>query len=278
MHIAENFNARQDASMPDSTTNHALALEWTSEQLLRIDEVEFYLTVDLDELHAHESRTNHFLLGKTRSMIDAVRALRDTESIRRILDVGIFKGGSAALYTKLFVPEKLVAVEYLPQPVEALERFIVDNDLAARLIPYYGTDQSDPQAMGRILEREFPDRNVDLIVDDASHFYCESRATVNLTMPYLRPRGLYILEDWGWAHWPGDTWQKSKAIPSSKPALSNLVFELCMLCASRPDIVSNIFVTENTVVLRRGDAALAPGTFDIGRHYLCRDRWFKPIM
>jgi hypothetical protein len=265
--------------MPDSTTNHApLALEWTSEQLLRIDEVEFYLTVDLDELHAHESRTNHFLLGKTRSMIDAVRALRDTESIRRILDVGIFKGGSAALYTKLFVPEKLVAVEYLPQPVEALERFIVDNDLAARLIPYYGTDQSDPQAMGRILEREFPDRNVDLIVDDASHFYCESRATVNLTMPYLRPRGLYILEDWGWAHWPGDTWQKSKAIPSSKPALSNLVFELCMLCASRPDIVSSIFVTENTVVLRRGDAALAPGTFDIGRHYLCRDRWFKPIM
>jgi len=98
------------------------------------------------------------------------------------------------------------------------------------------------------------------------------------TLPYLRPRGLYILEDWAWAHWPGDTWQKSKAIPSSKPALSNLVFELCMLCASRPDIVSDIAVTTNTVVLRRGDAALTPGTFDIGQHYLCRDRWFKPIM
>jgi hypothetical protein len=280
MHTAANFNARQDASMPDSIpTNHApLALEWSSEKLLRIDEVEFYLTVDLDDLHAHESRTNHFLLGKTRPMVDAVLALRDTESIGRILDVGIFKGGSAALYMKVFAPEKLVAVEYMPQPVEALARFIADNDLASRLIPYYRTDQSDAQAMGRILATEFPDRNVDLIVDDASHFYLESRATVNLTLPYLRPRGLYILEDWGWAHWPGETWQKSRAIPASKPALSNLVFELCMLCASRPDIVSDIALTRNTVVLRRGDAALTPGTFDIGQHYLCRDRWFKPIM
>ena len=94
--------------MPAISTNPApLALEWTSEQLLRIDEVEFYLTVDLDDLHAHESRTNHFLLGKTRPMVDAVLALRDTESIRRILDVGIFKGGSAALYMKVFAPEKL---------------------------------------------------------------------------------------------------------------------------------------------------------------------------
>ena len=266
--------------MPDSLpTNHApLALEWTSEHVLRIDEVEFYTTVDLEDLHAHESRANHFLLGKTRPMIDAVLALRDTESIRRILDVGIFKGGSAALYVKLFAPEKLVAVEYMPKPVEALARFIADNDLVSRLIPYYGTNQSDAQAMGRILATEFPDRNVDLIVDDASHFYFESRATVNLTLPYLRPRGLYILEDWGWAHWAGDTWQKSKAIPSSKPALSNLLFELCMLCASRPDIVSDIAVTTDTVVLRRGDAELPVGTFDIGQHYLCRDRWFKPIM
>ena len=46
-------------------------------------------------------------------------ALRDQVDIRRILDVGIFKGGSAALYAKLFQPEKL-AIEYMPQPVEAL--------------------------------------------------------------------------------------------------------------------------------------------------------------
>ena len=50
-----------------------------------------------------------------------------------------------------------------------------------------------------------------------------------------------------------------------------------MLCASRPDIVARISVTQSTVVVRRGAADLAPG-FDIGRHYLCRDRWFKPAL
>ena len=159
--------------MPNPATTEAvtptrapLALEWASDHLLRIDDVEFYLTVDLDELHAHQSRRNHFLLGKTRPMLDAVLALRDTENIGRILDVGIFKGGSAALYMSVFAPQKLVAVEYLPRPVEALAQFIADNDLASRLIPYYGTDQSDARAMSRILATEFPDRNIDLIVDE----------------------------------------------------------------------------------------------------------------
>jgi len=252
--------------------------EWIAEHLLRIDDVEFHLTVDLDELHAHPSRTNHFLLGKTRAMVDDILALRNSERIQKILDIGIFKGGSAALYTKVFAPEKLVAIEFLPTPVDALAQFISDNDLRDRLVPCYGTDQADPRAMGKILANQFPARDIDLIVDDASHRYFESRATLNLTLPYLRPDGLYILEDWGWAHWPGDVWQKSRAFPSSQPALSNLVVELCMLCASRPDIVARISVTPNTVVVRRGAADLVPGTFDIGRHYLCRDRWFKPAL
>jgi hypothetical protein len=133
----------EPANAQDASTRPPLVLEWTGDHLLRIEDVEFYLTVGLDDLHAHESRRNHFLLGKTRPMIDAVLALRDTENIGRILDIGIFKGGSAALYMKLFAPEKLVAIEYMPQPVEPLAQFIADNDLASRLIPYYGTDQSN---------------------------------------------------------------------------------------------------------------------------------------
>ena len=261
---------------PAATSHHSL--EWLSDHLLKIDGVEFYLTVGLDELHSHESQPNHFLLGKTRAMVEDVLALRKQERIDRILDIGVFKGGSAALYNKVFQPAKLIAIEYLATPVDALTRFITDNGLEDRLIPYYGTDQSDVAAMGAILAREFPNRDIDLVVDDASHFYFESRATVNLVLPYLRPGGLYILEDWAWAHWPGDTWQKGRAIPLAKPALSNLVFELTMLCASRRDIVESISITSNTAVFRRGDASLEVGRFNISEHYLCRDRWFKPTL
>jgi hypothetical protein len=73
-------------------------------------------------------------------------------------------------------------------------------------------------------------------------------------------------------------WQKSRAIPSVKPALSNLLVEVMMLCASRPDIVGSLSITPNSAVLRRGAAVLDPAGFDIGRHYLCRDRWFKPML
>ena len=62
------------------------------------------------------------------------------------------------------------------------------------------------------------------------------------------------------------------------PAMSNLLIELFMLCASRPDIVKNLFVTPATITLRRGPAAQAPTGFDIGKHYLTRDRWFKPML
>ena len=76
-------------------------LQWMDDRLLRIDDVEFYLSVGLDELHSHQSRTNHFLLGKTRRMIEDVLTLRENEDVRKVLDVGIFKGGSAVLYTPL---------------------------------------------------------------------------------------------------------------------------------------------------------------------------------
>lgn len=62
------------------------------------------------------------------------------------------------------------------------------------------------------------------------------------------------------------------------PASSNLLIELFMLCASRPDIVKNIFITKETIVVRRGTASLEPGAFDIGKNYLCRNRWFKPTL
>ena len=253
-------------------------LEWVTDQLLRLDGIEFYLATASREMLGHESKRDHFLLGKVRSMVEEVAALREREQIKRILDVGIFKGGSAALYAKLFEPEKLVAVDFAGTPVDALTEFIREHGFEGRVTPCYGVNQADERAMGDILASHFPARNIDLIVDDASHRYIETRKTFNLALPYLRSDGLYIIEDWGWAHWKGEEWQKSQVFPNWLPAMSNLLIELFMLCASRPDIVKNLYVTPATIVLRRGPATLEPNGFDIGKCYLCRDRWFKPML
>ena len=221
-------------------------LQWVNDQLLRLDDIEFSLATATGEMLKSESKHGHFLLGKERAMVEDVAALREREQIKRILDVGILKGGSTALYAKLFEPEKLVAIDIASKPVDALTAFIREHGFEGRVTPYYGVNQADEQALGRILAANFPAQDIDLIVDDASHLYFETRRTFNLTLPYLRSGGLYIIEDWGWAHWQGDEWQKSQMFPSVLPAMSNLLIELFMLCASRPDIVKNLFVTRAT--------------------------------
>jgi SAM-dependent methyltransferase len=182
-------------------------------------------------------------------LIDDLLKIKETSHIERIVDLGIFKGGSMALYALLFEPVKLVGIEYSPDLVVPLRDFIDRYGLAESVRPYYGTNQADDARVRSIVDGEFEGADIDLIVDDASHFYFESRASFNTLFPYLRAGGLYVLEDWGWAHWPGDVWQKNQVFEAIRPALSNFVFELCMLCASRPDLIESVHVTFNSCVV-----------------------------
>jgi hypothetical protein len=75
---------------PPSSGSQLPEPEWIDENLMRVDGVEFFVTTELDALHAHQSARNHFLLGKSRQMVDDVLALRAHERVERILDVGIF--------------------------------------------------------------------------------------------------------------------------------------------------------------------------------------------
>ena len=240
--------------MTGAIARQRLNPHWVDEKQMAIGDVSFVVTFDLDDLKSYDSSSKRFLLGKARPMVDAMVEIRDHEDIRTIVDLGIFKGGSVALYAKLFDPEKLVAIEILPDPVPALSEFIAREGLDARVKPYYGVSQADAARVEAILASEFRDQDVDLVVDDASHYYSETRASFNLIFPYLRPGGIYVVEDWGWVHWAGDTWQKSEAFPQFLPALSNLLVEVCMLCASRPDLISSVHVTASTFVIRKGDA------------------------
>ena len=62
-----------------------------------------------------------------------------------------------------------------------------------------------------------------------------------------------MLEDGGWAHWPG-VWQTSKAPWQHLPSLANMVLELAMASASKRDIVRRVEITPTMVLIHRGDA------------------------
>jgi hypothetical protein len=177
-------------------------------------------------------------------------------------------------YHKLFAPEKIVAVDLNPAPVEPLDAYVREHKLEQRIRTYHGVDQADEEKMEKILNDEAQGLLFDLVVDDASHFLRETRASFNMLFPRLAPGGFYIIEDWGWAHWDRELWQKNGGPWPNDPPLSNLVFELTMLLASRPDLIESIYLLPSYAVVKRGLGQLDPelGRFDLSGSYLNRGK------
>ena len=174
---------------------------------------------------------------------------------------------------------KVVGIDRAQVPPAALE-LASKHNLSERARYRGGIWQDDSNVVRDVLEQEFGTEPLDLIVDDASHFYRENKSTFEACFGYLRPGGRYILEDWGWAHWPDPQWQTGKHYLSGTTPLTKLVFELTMLLASRPGILSRLEIMSGScVVATRGDElpyrASIPLDFELSDRWstLCRLFW-----
>jgi predicted O-methyltransferase YrrM len=239
-----------------------------------LDATEFHLNsvrfnLDISEsMRTRESSRDAFLLAKTPELINQLIRHTQTISVERIFDIGIFKGGSVALYNELFSPKKLIAVEHATTPVAALSEYISSRNLESKIHPYYGTDQADIATMNRICDESFGTEPLDLVVDDASHFYEQTKASFNTLFPRVRPEGLYVIEDWAWNHWPGDFWKNSNGAFFGKRPLSDLVLEIVKTCAtSLEGAVKNVTITGSVAYIQRGYSKLDHG-WDVSRAYL----------
>jgi SAM-dependent methyltransferase len=251
---------------------------WIDDESFTVAGTEFLMKNNPEDLRRLQTTEDRFLLGKIRSLVENTVALRNIENIKQIVDLGIYKGGSVALYTLLFAPEKLVGIEYLPEPVEPLENFIVNKNLQQQVRTYYGVNQADSKRLKQIVALEFPNVQLDLVIDDASHQYAETKSSFETLFPMLRPGGIYIIEDWGWAHWTGDQWQKSKYFAVKSPSPTNLLIEISMLCASRPDLVASLQIEHSVITIRRGSGKFEEEEFKLEQKYLNRGKKFKAIM
>jgi hypothetical protein len=187
-----------------------------------------------------------------------------------MVDVGVYKGGSVVLYHKVFAPAKLVAIELSTTPLPSLDAYAARQSDRSVVIAR-GVNQADAAALDQVCANEFSGQPLDLVVDDASHLYAETRATFQVLFPRLRPGALYIIEDWSWAHWPGDFWQKERGGPyfRDKEPLTNLLIELALLCGSSPEVVSRVHIRQKLAFIERGPASVAPN-FELSEHYFSR--------
>lgn len=184
----------------------------------------FVITVPVKEPRLSTSEA--FTIAKNEPYLRVYEDLASAFSPRSILELGIFQGGSYVLLDKLFKPRRMSAVDISREPVAALCHYVADQE--SRFV-HFSTSQSDRKILEHIVRNELADE-LDLVVDDASHTYEQTKASFEILFPLLKPGGIYVIEDWSWAHHPN--YQSSDAPFSKHHALSNLLFEQIMLMGS----------------------------------------------
>lgn len=200
------------------------------------------------------SRPDEFLLLKTDAMLAFYQRLAGTRP-RTVMEVGMYEGGSLVYFDTLFKPERVVGLDLRREPIPALEAYRASRP---HVVTYYGRSQ-DRDGTLMAARANFP-KGIDLVVDDASHLYAQTRATFSMLFPMVTPGGHYVIEDWAWSHMPsrqapGATW-------SQQPALTNLIFELTVLAATSP-AVESVEVNRSLVCIRRGPGPFRPKMLDL---------------
>jgi hypothetical protein len=209
-----------------------------------------------------DSSPDRFVLFKSRQGVDRyveiIRALAPT----RIVELGIFRGGSTALLMELTRPKMLVAIDYEPEPVAALETYLARAGCRNACRIEYGLDQADREGVRRVLDASFGTAPLDLVIDDASHLGPQTRASFETLFPRLRAGGLYVIEDWSWhlqgLDLPGET-------------MEEFVSELLAAAGRGPGLIAGIELAWDVILVRRGRAAVDPGGFALAD-------WFERML
>jgi predicted O-methyltransferase YrrM len=213
-----------------------------------------------------KSDASDFTMMKTRGFLDHYLQ-HSEEDFTRILEIGVYQGGSYVFLDQLFRPRKITAVELSQQPIPALDDYVFRNRDRAQL--RYGVSQDDATKLAGIIETDLGGE-IDLVVDDASHFYDQTKASFRVAFPKVRPGGLYIIEDWSWSfqapfQTPDHPWREAHS-------LANLVVDLMEEMALQ-SLIDEISVTPHMMKIRRSSAPAAPVFTSTAR----RGRRYQPI-
>jgi SAM-dependent methyltransferase len=236
-------------------------VRWRSDEELEVDGTTFLLTTG----RRVPSSEDRFTLVKPRPLVERYIELLEELAPQRIVELGVFQGGSTALIALLARPQKLLAIELSPDRIPALDQLVATRGLESSVVVHHGIDQSDVDALETILDSEMGAAPLDLVIDDASHEVEPSESSFNVLFPRLRPGGTYVVEDWAWAHLGFGALR-----PDHEP-LTTFVFELIATLPQPRGLIADIHIDRHWAAIRPADGDPHPGTeYDVRR--ICNDR------
>jgi hypothetical protein len=243
-------------------------LEWRDDRIL-LDDLVFRLQHRANDAWDLGEECVVFYKGK--KLVDqyaAFFARRPDLRVDHLLELGIFGGGSMVFWFECLRPLKYVGIDLKQSSdTEYFRRFVARRGAAGRLKTFWGTSQDDVPTLMRIVRDEF-DGRLDVVIDDASHFYQPTRASFEALFPFLAPGGLYIIEDWAWAHWPDV--KISPRFVERASELTNLVTELVAATGTDQGLIARLEICQGFTVVERGPAPLTPGAFRLDDHIYVR--------
>jgi SAM-dependent methyltransferase len=244
------------------------------------DDDHTFRTPNLTFVSCHKRDEQPFFRGripvlKPRFLLDYYPNILRGRDTRAIAEIGYLHGGMVLFLADMMPRAKVIGIDR-NQPPAAIVKILAKHNLTDRVHFYVGVYQENRNLVRSILDKELgDDKPLDLIIDDASHFYEESKATFEACFGYLRPGGKYVIEDWGWAHWDQPEWQVESNGFDGKTPLTRVLFELMMLLASRPSIVARLDIVDRSLaVVTRGSQLAHRALLDIDSSYLTAGRRF----
>lgn len=240
-------------------------LNWINENSFVVDGVKF--TLDWAPGGSQRVSTpNDFTMMKGAGFLTQYCALAGP--FDRILELGVYQGGGLVFFDRLFRPKKISAIELSTTPVPALDAYAERTE--GRMRVHYGTSQDDAERLSKIVQEDFGGV-IDLVVDDASHFYQPTRASFVELFPRLRAGGIYIIEDWTWS-FQAD-FQRPDAPWRERDALANLVIDLMEDMAVN-NMIADVRITGEMITVTRSNVSPASPMLSVTAR---RQRPYTPL-
>ena len=165
-----------------------------------------------------------------------------------MVELGIFEGGSTLIFAEDFADVRIAAFD-LRAENQTVSDHIERMGFGDRVRLHYQTSQSDETELRNGIRAMFGNEPLHLVLDDASHHYDHTLASFEILFPLLAPGGKYVIEDWGWAHWPSAHYDSGNW---GGVALSSLVMQLVMAVASNPKLFTKLDVSPSMVIVTKG--------------------------
>lgn len=187
---------------------------------------------------------------------------------RNVFELGIWDGGSTAFWFEHLKPAKHVAIDLQDkQDSDYFRHYVSSRGVEENIKTYWKVSQADHARLSEIVAAEFTGP-LDLVIDDASHFYEPTKQSFEILFPLLRPGGIYLIEDWAWAHWKGMQVGRFEDEPTT------LIFELIEALGTSQGLIAKATVFGGFTALERGPMDLRATSFKL-ENYIHRSRVVK---